>query len=146
MEGKEIENIIRDLVYSLEKKDIDKTLSLFTDDATWYTTQGIFRGRDEIKRYLAWMANSLTDVKFSDDGVGIIVQGDKAIYQSTYDALYKGIKIKVGNVCTYEFSGDRIMNHWTIMDRLGLAKQAATGPIAKKVVNSVIARTEEGLH
>jgi ketosteroid isomerase-like protein len=146
MAEKEIENIIRDLVYSLEKKDIDKALSFFTDDATWFTTQGTFRGRDEIKKYLVWMANSLTDVKFSDDGVGIIVQGDKAIYQSTYDALYKGIKIKVANVCTYEFSGDRIKNHWTIMDRLGLAKQAATGPIARKVVNSVIARTEEGLH
>ncbi len=48
--------------------------------------EGTFIGRDEIKRYLAWMSKTLTDVKFTDDGVGIIVQGDKAVYQSTYDA------------------------------------------------------------
>ena len=68
MEEKEIENVIRNLVDSLEKNDVDKALSLFTDDATWFITQGTFRGRDEIKKYLAWLGNSLTDVKFTDDG------------------------------------------------------------------------------
>lgn len=91
------------------------------------------------------MCKPLTDVKFTDDGIGIIAKGNKVVYQSTYDAKYKGIKIKVGNVCTYEFSGDKIKNHWITTDRLSMAKQAATGPIARKIINSVIARTEQGL-
>ena len=146
MDEKEIERIIRDFVDSLEKKDIDRSLSFFTDDATWFTTQGIFKGKEEIKRYVSWMSKSLTSVKFTDDGVGIIIQGNKAVYQTIFDSTYEGIKIKVNNVCTYEFSGEKIKNHWIITDRLSMAKQAATGPIARKAVNTIVARMEKGLH
>ena len=146
MAEKEIESIIRDFVDALEKKDIDRALSFFTDDATWFTTQGAFKGKEEIKRYIAWMSKSLTGVKFADDGVGIIIQGNKAVYQTIFESIYEGIKIKVNNVCTYEFSGEKIKNHWIITDRLSMAKQAATGPIARKAVNTIIARMEKGLH
>ena len=140
-----MENTIRSFVDSLEKKDVGRALSFFTDDATWFTTQGIFKGKEKIKRYVTWMANSITDIKFSDDGIGIIVKDNKAVYQTTYDSKYKGIKIRVGNVCTYEFSGDKIKNHWITTDRLSMVKQVATGPIARKIVNSLIAKTEQGL-
>ena len=50
MAEKEIENTIRNFVDALEKKDIDRVLSFFTDDATWFTTQGTFKGKEEIKR------------------------------------------------------------------------------------------------
>ena len=146
MDEKKIERIIRDFVDSLEKKDIDRTLSFFTDDATWFTTQGTFKGKEEIKRYVAWMSKSLTGLKFTDDGVVIIVQGNKAVYQSIFDSTYEGIKIRVSSVCTYEFSGEKIKNHWIINDRLSMAKQAATGPIARKAVNTIVARMEKGLH
>ena len=146
MAEKEMENTIRDFVDALEKKDTNRALSFFTDDATWFTAEGTFIGRDEIKRYLAWMSKTLTDMKFTDSGVGIIIQGDKAVYQTTYESTYEGIKIKVGNVCTYEFSGDRITNHWIITDRLSVAKQAAKGPIARMAVNTIVSRMEKGLH
>jgi len=145
MDDQEMENTLRGFVDSLEKKDIDRTLSFFTDDAAWFTAQGTFKGKEEIKKYVSWMSKNLTDVKFSDIGVGIIAKGNKAVYQSTYDAKYNGIKIKVGNVCTYEFSEDKIKNHWITTDRLSMVKQVATGPIARKIVNSVIAKTEQGL-
>ncbi len=147
MSEQEMENTIRSFVDALEKKDVERALSFFTDDATWFTTQGTFTGKEQIKKYGEWLANSLTDIKFSDDGIGIIVKDNKAVYQTKYSAEYKGTIIKVGNVCTYEFSGDKIKNHWIITDRLAMAKQVAKGhPIAARVVNSVIARTEQGLH
>ena len=146
MDEKEIERIIRDFVDSLEKKDIDRSLSFFTDDSTWFTTQGTFKGKEEIKRYVAWMSKSLTGVKFIGDGVGVIIQGNKAVYQSIFDSIYEGIKIRVSSVCTYEFSQDKIKNHWIITDRLSMAKQAATGPIARKAVSTIVARMEKGLH
>jgi len=145
MSEKDIESIVRDLVESLEKKDTEKALSFFADDAIWYTPQGIFKGKNEIKRYIVWMTNVLEDLKFNIDGVGILVQGNKSIHQSTYEGKFKGVKVKAANVCTYEFSGDKIKNHWTINDRLSIAKQSATGPIAKKAVNTIVARSEEGL-
>jgi ketosteroid isomerase-like protein len=145
MNEKEMENILRSFVDSLEKKDTERSVSFFTDDATWFTNQGKFKGKDEIKRYITWMCKNLTDVKFSDIGVGIIAKDNKAVYQSTYDAKYNGTKIRVGNVCTYEFSEDKIKNHWITTDRLSMVKQVATGPIARKIVNSMIAKTEQGL-
>ena len=146
MAEKEMENTIRSFVETLEKKDVEKTLSFFTDDATWFTTQGIFKGKEEIKRYVSWMSKNLTGAKFTDGGIGIIIQGNKAVYQTIFESTYEGIKIKVNNVCTYEFSGEKIKNHWTISDRLSMAKQAATGPIARKAVNTIVARMEKGLH
>lgn len=147
MADKEIEDVIRELVNSLERKDLGRALSCFTDDASWFTPHGIFRGKDEIKKYLDWMWNSLTDMQFTYEGVGILVQGNKGVHQSIYGATYKGIKFRVDNICTYEFSDDnKINNHWTINDRLSLAQQAATGPIARKAVNMIIAKTGEGLH
>ncbi len=146
MAEKEMENTIRGYVDALEKKDTDRALSFFSDDATWFTAEGTFIGRDEIKRYLAWMSKNLTDIRFTDDGVGIIIQENKAVYQYIFESTYEGIKIKVGNVCIYEFSGDRIKNHWIITDRLSMAKQAAKGPIAKMAVNTIVSRMEKGLH
>ncbi len=89
MAEKEMENTIRNFVDSLEKKDIERALSFFTDDATWFTTQGTFKGKDEIKRYIAWMSKTLTDLKFTDDGIGIIIQGNKAVYQSIFELPMK---------------------------------------------------------
>ena len=146
MAKKEIESIIRDLVDALEKKDIDRVLSHFTDDSTWFTTQGIFKGKEEIKRYVAWMSKSLTGVKFTDDGVAILIQENKAVYQYIFEYAYEEIKIRASSICTYEFSGEKIKNHWAINDRLSMAKQAATGPIARKAVNAIVARMEKGLH
>lgn len=146
MAEKEIESIIRDLVDALEKKDIDRALSHFTDDATWFTTQGIFKGKEEIKRYVAWMSKSLMGLKFTDDGVAILIQENKAVYQYIFEYAYEEIKIRASSICTYEFSGEKIKNHWTINDRLSMAKQAATGPIARKAVNTIVARMEKGLH
>ena len=147
MTEKEIESTIRNFVEALKKKDMDRALSFFTDDATWFTTEGIFKGKDEIKRYLAWILKNLKDIKFSDDGVGIIIQGNKAVYQATaYESNYEGIQIKVNNVTAYEFSGEKINNHWIITDRLSMAKQAAKDPTARKAVNTIVSLMENGLH
>lgn len=48
MAENEIESTIRNFVDALEKKDMDRALLPFTDDATWFTTEGTFKGKDEI--------------------------------------------------------------------------------------------------
>ena len=85
MAEKEIESIIRDFVDALEKKDMDIVLSFFTDNATWVTTEGTFKVKEEIKKYLAWDFKSLTEVKVIDNGVRIIIQSNKAAYQNIFD-------------------------------------------------------------
>jgi len=146
MTEEEIKNVVKSLVDALEKRDIDRAVSTFTDDAEWFTPHGTFKGKDEIKKYITWMTDVLKDLKFVMDGVGLLIQGNQGIHQSIYEGTYKGIKVKAANICTYEFAEDKIKRHWTINDRLSLAKQVATGPIARKAVSTIIAKTEEGLH
>ena len=143
--AEEIESKVQDYMSAINNKDIDKALSFFSDDVTWYANEGTFRGQEEVKRYLTWMFESLQDITLADDGIGIIVQGNTAVFQHTYEATIGGNKIKVPAVCVYEFSGEKCKNHWAYNDRVSLARQAASGPIARKVVNSLINRLEKGL-
>ena len=143
--AEKIESKVRDYIDALNKKDTEKALSFFTDDATWTANEGIFKGREEIKRYISWMLESLPDMSFADDGIGIIVQGNIVVYQHTFEATVEGIKIKVPSICVYEFSGEKCKNHWGYNDRLSPAKQAVTGLIGRKAVNTLINRMEKGL-
>ena len=139
------EKAIRDYVDALEKKDVDRALAFFTDDATWTTNEGIFKGTEEIRNYTRWMLETLTDLTFTDDGIGIIVEGNKAVYQHIYEGTNEGNRIKANSICIYQFDGDKCNNHYSIADRLSMVRQAATGPFARIAVNSIIKRMEKGL-
>jgi predicted ester cyclase len=140
-----IESRVRSYLDSLNKKDIDGALSFFTDDSKWYAPEGTFEGKEEIKGYINWMLNAIPDISFAEEGIGIISQGNIAVCQHSFGGTVEGIKVKVPSICVYEFSGENCKNHWSYYDRLSLAKQAVTGPIAKKAVNTLISRLEKGL-
>ena len=143
--AKKTESIIRDFVAALEKGDLDGALSFFTEDATWYSSPGTFKGTNEIKEYTTWLIQAVSNMKFIDDGVGILVQGNKALYQHILTGTSDGNAFKVPAICTYEFDGEKCKNHWTVNDRLLIAKQVATGPIARMAITMIINRTEKGL-
>ncbi len=139
------ESAIRDYVDALEKKDVDRSLTFFTDDATWTNTEGVFKGKEEIRKYTIWMLESLADLTFTDNGVGIMVDRNKAVYQNIFEGTNEGNRIKVNSICTYQFEGDKCNQHFTTTDRMSMAKQAATGPFTRMAVNAIVKRLEKGL-
>jgi len=142
-----IENVIRGWRAALEKKDVEKALSFVAEDAVWVAIEGTFKGKEEWKRYLTWMATVNADIKFKDAGIGILTKGNKAVSQYTLEARTSdGMKFEVPSVCTYEFKNEKIQQHYTILDRLLIAKQAAKGMVAKRLVSSIVKRMEKGLH
>lgn len=136
---------IRDYVDALEKKDVDRALTFFTDNATWTNSEGTFKGKEEIRNYTLWMLEAVKDLTFTDDGIGIVVDGNKAVYQHIFEGLNEGNRIKAKSICTYQFDGDKCNQHFTTTDRLSMAKQAATGPFARMAVNAIVKRIEKGL-
>ena len=60
------------------------------------------------------MFKTVSDMKFIDDGVGIIVQGNKGIFQHLFECTIRGSKIKVPTFCTYLFNGQKCKIHRTI--------------------------------
>jgi hypothetical protein len=76
-----------------------------------------------------------------------MIKGNKAVSQYTLEGkTTDGMKFEVPSVCLYEFNNEKIQQHTTIFDRLLLAKQAAKGTVAKRLVGSLVKRMEKGLH
>ena len=66
---------MRDLIKSLETNDVEKTLSFFADDGIWVNPNGRFKGKEELRRYMTSSAKTMQDVKITETGNKIIVQG-----------------------------------------------------------------------
>jgi ketosteroid isomerase-like protein len=142
-----IESVIRGWRAALEKKDMEKALSFVAEDAVWFAVEGTFKGKQEWKRYLTWMATGITDAKFKDAGIGIMTKGNKAVSQYTLEGkTADGMKFEVPGICLFEFKNEKIQQHYTVLDRLLLAQQAAKGIIAKRLVGYIVKRMEKGLH
>ena len=142
-----IESVIRGWRAALEKADVEKALSFVAEDAVWVSNEGTFKGKEEWKRYLTWMVKVNRDLKFQDAGIGVMTKGNKAVSQYTLEAkTLDGMKFEVPGICIYEFKNGKIQKHWSVVDRLSIAKQAAKGTIAKRVVSTIVNRSEKGLH
>ena len=147
MSEEKIESVIRAWGAALETKDVEKALSLVADDAVWMNDEGTFKGKEDWKRYLTWLTKGIAEGKFKDTGIGVMVKGNKAVWQYTLEGkTLDGMKFAVPGVCLYEFKNEKIFQHTTIGDRLTLAKQVAKGAIQKRIVNSIVNAAEKGLH
>jgi len=145
MSKEELINMMREFIDALNKKDLEKSLSFFAEDADWLNTEGKFKGKEELKKYLKWVFGISPDQKVIESGVKIIAEEDKAVYEHILEGSFEGIKYQVLALCIYEFKGDKFQHLRTTYDRLSMAKQLAKGPVAKTAVNSIINRMEKGL-
>jgi len=146
MSEEKIESVIRGWRAALEKADVEKALTFVAEDAVWINNEGTFKGKEEWKRYLTWMARVNRDLKFKDAGIGIMAKGNKAVSQFIMEAKTSdGMKFEVPGICIYEFKNEKIQQHWSVSDRLSAAKQAAKGTFAKRVVSAVVNSCEKGL-
>ena len=145
MAEEKIPGIMREFVKTMAKGDVEKTLSYFTEDGIWVTPNGTFRGKDELRRCLTVMYESMKDLTITECGNGIIVQGNKAFFEHVVAGTMEGKRAEVLAICAYEFSGDKIKETRTTYDRLLMAQQAATG-LGKWMVNLIVKQAEKGLH
>jgi hypothetical protein len=146
MAKEEIISIMRNFKDAYNKRDIEESLSFFTEDADWVNPDGVSKGKEEIKNYLKWLFEISPDEKIIESGVKIIAEEDRAVYEHILEGSYEGMKYQILALCIYEFKGDKIQHIRAVYDRLSLAKQLAKGPVAKTAVNSIINRMKKGLH
>ncbi len=140
-----IPGIMREFVGAMADGDVEKTLSFFTDDATWISPAGTFTGKEELRRVLTWMSQSMQDMTVRESGLGIMAQGDKAFFEHVIGSTMEGQRGEVLAMCAYEFSGDKIQNARTTFDRLSLAQQAAKGWFAKWLLGLIVKQAQKGL-
>ena len=145
MADEKIPGIMRDFVKSMGKGDVEKMLSLLTEDAVWVNPSGTFKGKEELRRYMTVSLGSMKDVTVTECGNGIIVQGNKAFFEHVVGGTIEGKRAEALAMCAYEFSGDKIKEVRTTYDRLLMAQQVAGG-LGKWMVNMIVKQMEKGLH
>ena len=145
MTEEKIASIMREFVGTLAKGDVEKGLSCFAEDATWVCPMGTFQGKDELRRYLTWMAQSMQDQTVTESGLGIMVQGNKAFFEHILGGTMEGMRVEALAMCAYEFSDEKIQQIRTVFDRLSMAQQAAKGWFPKWLVGSIAKRAAKGL-
>jgi predicted ester cyclase len=146
MSEENIENAMHNFMAAIVERDVEKSLSFFAEDAAYVTPEGTFKGKEELRRYLTWVIQDIPDLTAIDTGIGIIVKGNKAVYEHTLAGTINGVKCRWLSICTYEFSEGKIQRLRSVYDRLSIGKQVAQGWFAKRVLNSFIKRAEKGLY
>ncbi len=143
MTNEEIANIMRDFVQTMAKGDVEKTLSFFTEDGVFVTPNGTFKGRDELRRRLSAEAESIQNMRVTETGNGIIVEGSKAFFEHIIAGTVQGKRAEVLAMCAYEFSDGKIKEVRSAFDRLSLAQQAAKGWLPKILINFIVKQMEK---
>ena len=137
--------VMRTFVKCFEEMDVEKALSLVTEDVTWTTPFGVFKGKEEVKRYLDWNGSNSKEVKFTESGPGILIQGDVASYEHRISGIMQGEQVDFLAMCTYQFEGDQVKEMKTVFDRLEIAEQATSTWLPKKIVNTLVSQLNKGL-
>jgi uncharacterized protein (TIGR02246 family) len=145
MSKEELISMMRKFKDAYNKKDLEKTLSFFAEDADLVNPNGVFKGKEEIKNYFKWVFEINPDQKIIESGVKIIAEEDKAVYEHILEGSFEGMKYQILALCIYESKGSKFQHLRSVFDRLSMAKQLAKGPIAKTAVNTIINRMEKGL-
>ena len=152
MSEKKIESIVNAFGEAFVERDVEKMLSFFTEDALWVSPVGTFKGKEELRRVLTWDTQIAPTVTAKLSGIGIMVKGNKAVAENFSEGWYEGKKYEVLGINVFEFSDDKIQHIRLFYDKLSIVKQVAmqykgvTGWFAKRLVNYIVGRGEEGLH
>ena len=119
MSEKNIETLIHNFLDAYMKLDVDGTLSFFAENAVWQVPDGVFKGKEEMKRYLNWVFKMNPQIKFRDAGIGLVVKDNKAVYEYMLEAVTsEGMKYETPGVRTYEISDGKIKQHNLLLDHV----------------------------
>ena len=145
MPEEKIAGIMREFVKAMAAGGVEKTLAYFSEDAVSTDPYGTYKGKEAIKRNLTAMSKNMKDMKVTETGNGIIVQGDKAFFEHILSGTYQGKKFEMLAMCAYEFGGDKIKAVRSVYDRLLTAQQTAKGWPAKPLVNMIVRQAEKAM-
>jgi predicted ester cyclase len=145
MSDEKKKEVMRTFLKCFAEMDVEKALTLCTDDVIWATPFGIFERKEEVKRYLDWIGKDFKEIKFTETGPGILVQGDSASFEHRISGIMQGEQVDFLAMCTYQFSGDQIKEMKTVFDRLAIAEQSTSTWLPKKIVNTLVNQLNKGL-
>ena len=133
-----------DLDKDLEKKEISKVVSYFSEDCQIELLGIILQSHSGVKKWLEWFFKLFETIKF--EPIVIIVE-DNVFFEEFFihgtTNNNKKLTVKVSEVLVYE--NYKIKSLRLYLDRLLFAEAALTGFLSKKIVNLMLKKSLEGL-
>ncbi|MBS7625774.1 nuclear transport factor 2 family protein [Candidatus Bathyarchaeota archaeon] len=127
--------IVRDAHDALMKGDVEKFVSLCSEDVTYIDPAGEFKGLDQIRRWSKWLYGWFPKLTFKE--TGLIVEENKLVHEYVFEGTTKdGLTARFPGVAIYEFKDEKIQQIRNFYDVLTIAKQVAKG-VAKISVSSI---------
>ena len=83
------------------------------------------------------MKNVKTE-RISEEGIGIIVEGDKAFYDHKVYCQVDDTPVEFFVMSSYEFSNGKFKLWRQVFDRLAIAEQTASGFLPQKAVGAIV--------
>lgn len=142
----DMKGVLRELHVALNMRDVEVATSFFADDATMVCPEGVFEGKNEIKRYFMWFLQQWPQLTLSDAGVGLIIEGDQGTHEYLTEATStRGSKVEVSCATTFELKDGKIRRLHNHYDRLSIAIQQASGFMERSMVIQMVQQMERGL-
>ena len=118
-----------------------KKRSLFTKDGSWTCPIGSFTGKTELRRFFS--SSTVTDIKLTEYGNGIIIQGDRASFEYMLAETIQGNKTEVPVFLAFELKDSKIQRANLEFDRLLVIKQAVKWWQGRALINFIVQQSEK---
>ncbi len=145
MSADQIKKRMREFKEALESRDVERILSFFTEDAEWQAPEGTFKGKEQLRRYITWNKQMIPDLKMTESGIKIVVEGETGVYDHLLSGTAEGSQWSTLALCIYQFDGEKLKGIRSVYDRLAIAKQVSKGAMAKMAVSGILSSMEKGL-
>ncbi len=144
MSVEENRKIAWDFHAALNNRDVDKALSLFTDDASWIVMPGAtIYTKQDIRKYLEKMMRNFPKFIVRDIHPPV-VSGDMVTHEYVHEVrITDGREAHIPAVVVMELRNGKIVQVRHYMDKLEGAKQTARGFFEKRAVAGIVKQVEE---
>jgi ketosteroid isomerase-like protein len=137
MSDEQIKGAIRGFLKAMTAGDKSQMTSFLSPDVVWIGPSLKYTGPAEIWAYIEKLRKIAPDFAYTENGMGIVVQGTTAVIEHDLSGTTNGKKWVLPATCVYQFKGDKIQNMRTFYDRLSLAQQSVKGWLPSMAVNMV---------
>lgn len=131
-----IKEVAKELDDSMERKDVEKVLTFFSDQCSIDMLDMTLTGKEGVRRWLEWLFSTIDEINF--EPVTIMVDGniffEEFILKGT---LKNGVKVESKQSEVLEYRDYKVENLRLYFDRLDFAEVIGDGPIKRKLIKMV---------
>ena len=95
MSDEQVKGYIRGFIKAMVAGDSKQTAAFLAPDAAWTGPGGTFKGATDIAAYTGRIKNAVKDYRITENGMGIVVQGNTGVIEHNIAGITDGKKWEV---------------------------------------------------